>query len=648
MFYRQAKFTQAVSLVIAMLVSVAVGAQQLTLEQQRELFVKAEYAAKRGRLDEYQLLLEKLQDYPLKPYLELERLQQVGYLANEDRVLAFLKQYEGTPLDWQLRGQWLDYLQEQDLYRRFARDFRYPGTDNHQCYFIDAKRRMNAMTDDEFIKRVDAIWNAGYSLPDSCNPILEQWTDMGARTPEKVWQRLRLAAEGGDATLLPYLTRLLPDDQRYLGELYRILRRYPQRVSQSTQFPAFFPHKEATIAAYALQREVWDDPERAITAYHRIVQRLPFSAEQNQQVVNEFAVALSLKNHPAAEAWQQKAGNTALTERLLQWRLAFYLRNQDFSGLLQVIDQFPNAIQQGNQWRYWRARAYEETGNALQAQKLYQDLANERHYYGFLAAAKIGQPVNLERQPLDVSVQRMEAVRSRPAARRAYEFLQLERWVDARREWHELLSHLSADEQLAAAALASEWGWHDQAIWGVAQVGHFDAVQLRFPLAYLEQIEQSAGEAGIDPFWAIAVTRRESAFRSDAYSSAGARGLMQILPSTAERVLNRQLGWQELHQPATNIAIGTAYLGQLNKRVNNNWVLATAAYNAGYYRVLDWLPTKPMPADCWIETIPYHETRDYVKAVLAYQQIYRMLVDKHDNLFQQVATMTIEPAEEDN
>lgn len=122
----------------------------------------------------------------------------------------------------------------------------------------------------------------------------------------------------------------------------------------------------------------------------------------------------------------------------------------------------------------------EVTGNALAAQELYEDLADERHYYGFLAAARLQKPVSLEQEKLEVSVVQLEQIRNHPSVQRAYELIQLERWVDARREWNHLLTQLDGEEQKVAAYLASEWGWHDQAIWTLAQIGHFDAVGIRF------------------------------------------------------------------------------------------------------------------------------------------------------------------------
>ncbi|MGM0481050.1 MAG: transglycosylase SLT domain-containing protein [Pseudomonadota bacterium] len=611
--------------------------------EQRELFLKAEYAAKRGRLSEYRLLRDQLQDYPLAPYLELERLQQIGYLVNEDRVLAFLQEYEGTPLDWQLRRQWLTYLAGHGEQQRFIRDFRYPGTLTHQCQLIEAERAQG-LADQAFIQKVDGIWAHGFSVPGACDPILEQWAELGARTADKVWQRIGLAADGGNPTLIPYLKTLLPDNYQYLAELYHKVRYSPAAVYSDKRWQGVDRQKEAEIATYALKKLIWREENLALKSFEKLSQKLPFSVEQRQQIASEFAVALSLKKHPEARVWHQRVPPSSLDERTLQWRLATYLRDRDFSTLKTAIETLPAAIAGGAQWRYWLARASEITGDKLAANALYQELAKERNFYGFLASARIGQEVSLETDPIKISRVELDQVRQHPSAQRAYEFIQLERFVDARREWNHLLTELNGEQHKAAALLASEWEWHDQAIWTLAQVGYFDAVNIRFPMAYGSLLTGASNRVGIDPSWAMAVTRRESAFRADAYSSAGARGLMQILPNTAKRLRNDNISYRQLHKPKTNVELGTYYLSRLKNRFSDNHVLATASYNAGYYKVLDWLPATATPVDEWIEQVPYYETRDYLKAVLTYQQIYYLLQGNQGNLFEALETMMIQPS----
>ncbi|WP_272978774.1 MULTISPECIES: transglycosylase SLT domain-containing protein [Idiomarina] len=613
--------------------------QSADVSQQRELFKKAEYAARRGRIAEYNQLLAQLENYPLKPYLELERLQQIGYLANEDRVVSFLEQYKGTPLDWQLRQPWLDYLANQGEYQRFIRDFRHPGTLTHQCYLIEAERA-RGLQDGPFIRKVDAIWRHGFSVPSACDGILNEWADLGARTKDKVWQRLVLAAEDGNPTLIPYLTSLLPNKEQYLGDLYYKVRYSPAAIGQLSRFRGVDAAKEAQIATFALTKLIWRAEELALKAYERLVSRLPFTAAQRHRIAEEFAVALSLKEHPEARVWHQKVPPSELDERVLQWRLAAYLRDHDFAALKMTIQTLPPAISGGNQWQYWLARAMEETGDKLNANKIYSELAKERHYYGFLAAARIGAPVSLEKDPVKATQTQITTLLERDDVKRAYEFLQLGRDVDARREWNHLLSDIDGEAFKTAAVIASDWGWHDQAIWTLAQIGHFDAVEIRFPMAYSEIINLSSEKYGIDPAWAMAITRRESSFRADAYSGAGARGLMQILPGTA-KLLRNDDSFKRLNTPEVNVALGTYYLSRLKERFDGNHVLATAAYNAGYYKVKDWLPSEPTALDEWVEMIPYYETRDYVKAVLSYQQIYELLNGKEVNLFDAFATMRV-------
>ncbi|WP_404400895.1 transglycosylase SLT domain-containing protein [Idiomarina seosinensis] len=645
MRYKYKVRTGLIAVIVSLAAPFVVAAQPLSDQraEQRELFLKAEYAAKRGRLAEYRLLREELEDYPLAPYLELERLQQIGYLVNEDRVLSFLQQYEGTPLDWQLRRKWLTYLAGHGEQERFIRDFRYPGTLTHQCHLIEAERAQG-LENQAFIQKVDGIWAHGFSVPSACDGILAEWAELGARTSEKVWQRIGLAADGGNPTMIPYLKSLLPDNYQYLAELYHKVRYSPAAIYSDKRWQGADRQKEAEIATYALKKLIWRDENLALKAFEKLSQKLPFSSEQRQQVASEFAVALSLKKHPEARIWHQRVPPSSLDERTLQWRLATYLRDRDFSTLKLAIESLPPAIANGAQWRYWLARSSEITGDKLAANELYQELAKERNFYGFLSAARIGQAVSLDTDPIEMSPVELEQVKQHPSALRAYEFIQLERFVDARREWNHLLSELNGEQHKAAALLASEWEWHDQAIWTLAQIGYFDAVNIRFPMAYGSLLTGASNRVGIDPSWAMAVTRRESAFRADAYSSAGARGLMQILPNTAKRLRNDNISYRQLHKPKTNVELGTYYLSRLKNRFNDNHVLATASYNAGYYKVLDWLPSTATPADEWIEQVPYYETRDYLKAVLTYQQIYYLLQGNQGNLFENLEGMMIQPS----
>ncbi len=611
------------------------------LAQQRELFVKAEYAASRGRLPEYQLLLQQLGDYPLAPYLELKRLQQVGYLSNEERVLNFLDSYKNTPMDWQLRQVWLTYLARNDEKARFVRDFSPPGSIANQCLNYRYQLDLELTPTDAIYRAVDHLWQNGDSLPKACDPLLERWQQAGHRTDELIWARLKLAAEGGNHTLIPYLGRLLPESMGYLADHYHRVRRDPANVRHMHYFTGAFPEHEAEIVTYGLSRLIWRDPDRAVGLLQNLPATINLTADQRTYLYQRFGVALSSKNHPGADEWLAKLAPEEHNDQSLQWQLASWVRTGNWQALIEFVPRMPVVTQQYSVWQYWLARAYAETGNEELARPIFQALARERHYYGFLAAARLGQPHSLAREAINYEPADIAALRERADIRRTYEFLQLGRYLSARREWNQLLPKLDGKEQQLAAVLAHQWGWYDQAIFTLGQLGEYDAVSVRFPQAYRSDHESYAERVGIDPNWAFAISRRESAFRFDAHSPAGAHGLMQIMPRTAEYLERKPMSNQQLQHVPTNIRLGTSYLAELRGRLGNNWVLATAAYNGGIYRVYEWLPEEPLAVDRWIETIPFRETRDYVKNVLAYQQIYRDLRDDETPVFAELIPMEI-------
>ena len=197
----------------------------------------------------------------------------------------------------------------------------------------------------------------------------------------------------------------------------------------------------------------------------------------------------------------------------------------------------------------------------------------------------------------------------------------------ARREWYYATRALDKGELRAAALIARENGWLDQAIFTLAKTGYWDDLKLRFPLKYRELVSSEAESNALDMAWIYAVIRQESAFMHDARSQVGAMGLMQLMPSTARTVARKVLkrkspAKREIISPALNIALGSAYLKQLKQQLGDNPVLATAAYNAGPHRVNKWLPAGSLSADIWVELVPFKETRRYLRRVLSYMVIY--------------------------
>ena len=212
----------------------------------------------------------------------------------------------------------------------------------------------------------------------------------------------------------------------------------------------------------------------------------------------------------------------------------------------------------------------------------------------------------------------------------------------AKRELTFLQKYGTPQQQLSAAKLAYDNGWYDRAIFALADAGYWDDVEMRFPMVYNKEIQKHSKAAQVDPAWAMAITRRESTFIPTAKSPVGAQGLMQIMPRTAKHIAGRNVKAEALYNPNTNIDMGTDYLRYLLRANDNNLVFATASYNAGFSNVQRWIPKhRQMELDVWIETIPFKETREYVKAVLAYYQIYNIRMNQEQDVFAPLATMKV-------
>lgn len=628
-------------LIVALFITLSNKLMAQESSYSREVFLKAEKQLWKANSSSYQELYNQLHFYPLQPYLDQKRLMNRMRLSSAKEISDFLDKHQGTPLDWPLRKKWLKYLAKRNRQSLFIEFFKPTSDAELTCQYYVFKLNKGAASD-PIMNKVARLWGVGKSQPKACDPLFKQWSEAGLRTQTHVWQRLAKAADGGKHTLIPYITSLMPKDQQYLGKLWHKVRRDPAYISKLARFPTK-NEKEAIIFSYGIKRLIWRDPNRALSAYAKAEKAFKFTAEQQQQIARKFALALASKKHKSAKKWLAKVEDKHLTNNLIQWKIADALRKQNWQGIKAELLSIPSEQQKTNQWKYWYARSLLATGEQTKGKELLGELASKRHYYGFLAASLTNKPVSFQHKPLTVSEAEKQALFDDAAGKRAFELFHIGRLHMARKEWNYWLTKLDQRQKLVAAKLASEIGWYDRPIFTLSQAGYLDDVDMRFPLAFSEEIQQFSNKHAINPAWAFAITRRESSFMQDANSSAGAKGLMQVLPSTAKHLTKRKrITNKYLLNSTNNINLGTRYLRDLLKRHKGNQVLATAAYNAGPYRVKAWLKAiDSMPADIWIETIPFQETREYVKSVLAYQQIYQHKVGKPDRLFDQLHQMNI-------
>lgn len=609
------------------------------LEQQRKLFLQVERQVSAAPRAQVELWLEQLRGYPLHPYIEQRWLQR--RLNEHDEITAFLTQHQGSPMDWPLRRPWLMSLASSQQAELFLTHF--PGSSDAElnCTALQQQLRTKAADKKLIWREVEALWTVGKSQPKSCDPLFSQWRQANPLSADIVLRRIQLAAEGGDVGLIRYLKTLLPADRQYLADMWQQTRANPAVIAQ----PRFFPGKhviERDILAYGLKRLVWRSPDQAIQTWQRFASDPYFTKAQRLDVQRQFAIALASKGDSRTDDWMRQLPADSLDNSLAQWQVGHALRELDWPKVQQVIENFPATLAADVNWRYWLARALEEQGQQAEAEVIFRQVAERRHFYGFMAAAKLGLPPSLAHNPVPVSDEDLVLIQQHPAVQRAQEWLALGRLTEARREWNHLQRSVTESQKLAAAKLAGKLEWHERAIFTLADAGYWDDVELRFPLAYKEDIQRFAKNAKVDSGWAMAIARRESSFMPDANSPVGARGLMQIMPDTANYIAKKRVQASTLYNPITNIDYGTDYLNYLMRRNDGNLIMATAAYNAGYSRVRQWIPQgQPLPVDVWVETIPFRETREYVKAVMAYYQIYNIRLNEPIDVFQPLLGMQI-------
>jgi soluble lytic murein transglycosylase len=323
---------------------------------------------------------------------------------------------------------------------------------------------------------------------------------------------------------------------------------------------------------------------------------------------------------------------------LLEVHTRLALHNGNWAEASDLIQAMPLALQQAPNWQYWRARILSQSDDPADqslASSMFAEIAQRRHFYGFLAADLVKKPYPLDSSSIKANNDDIARIESIVGLQRARELLTLEMKTWARREWRFSTANLEQKDLEIAAKVAHNWGWYEQAIQTTIQAGAWDDLSIRFPLAYHDYFIAMARVADIPINWSLAIARQESAFMPDAKSSAGALGIMQVMPATAKLIANSAMvtykSKRDLIDPLNSIKLGSTYLGQMLRRFNNNRVLASAAYNAGPSRVDGWLNDN-QPLDVWIETIPLEETRNYVQNVLLFSVIYSHRIDNKQPL----------------
>ncbi len=598
--------------------------QDANLKQLRQQYSQAQKALQTGKMSKYRRLKKNLRDYPLYPYLEYAELTRRLSRTSSEQVLTFIDENPGTPLAARLHRKWLASLARGGRWQTLVAHYTPNDSKQLQCYY--AKALLKTGQAERAMTVVSEYWLTGKSLPKACDPVIQAWHKSGELTDELVWDRIRLTMQDGRPRLARYLGRYLSDSQRHWLTVWQKTRRNPRLEFNDTRIPA-----DHTIARWiridGLVRLSRLDAIEAAQRWLHLSERYEFQADEKKRINRHLALRLLRSDDPNADFWLKTLKLGSQDQRVAEWYIISALRDQDWETALAWIERLDGKEQQTERWRYWRGRVLEATGRLEEARSAYLLNTNSRGYYGFLSADHAGFPYRFGDRPLSFSHEELRSVHEIPGILRAQELFLLGESVNARREWHHALMLMDDSQLLKAAQLADQWGWHDRAIIAFGRARYWDDLERRFPLAHQELVLKQSKQFNINPAWAFAVIRQESAFTRDARSGAGAMGLMQLLPRTA-RQLARSLhipmrSRRDLLNVRTNVRLGVGYLREVKDRFDGNKVLATAAYNAGGLRVKQWLPNNgSLPADVWVEGVPFTETRNYLKRVLSYTVIY--------------------------
>ncbi|GAA0717787.1 transglycosylase SLT domain-containing protein [Dokdonella soli] len=594
---------------------------------QREQFRTALAAASRPPEGAWKKLAQGLDEahYPLTPYIELAALRtRIGQL-DRGEVERFLARWPDTLPASDLRGAWLRELARRGDWTTF-RAF-WTGSGDRELVCDELQARLAAGTKLDYTADLDALWQGVHALPGACDPVFAAARTSGVLTDTQVWERLQRAAAAGNAETTAAAASLLGGADRAAAD--RIVAALRDPATTFTKAKTWADEQRAREAiAYGLARYARRNSSAAETAWADLESRFKWDAAQKNRVLNALAVYRATSYSPDALARLNALPAAAEDDATREWRVRIALSGGDLKETLAALDRLSDTQKADARWRYLRARALMKLDRKAEATPILTEVAREANFHGFLAADWTDQPYAICARTLASDPKAEAALAKQTDLDRAFEFRELDMLNDARREWDFAMAKLDVNQRRLAADLAYRRGWYDRAVFAFSADPETQQLyEQRFPLGMEAQVKREARSAGIDPAWAYGILRAESAWMTDAHSSADAYGLMQLLPGVAKQLAKaEQLPYsnaQDLMNPNLNVQLGTRFLGRMAGKYEGSPWLASAAYNAGEAPVGRWLDARgSLDPDFFIETIPYKETRDYVARVLAFSVIY--------------------------
>ncbi len=576
-------------------------------------FIALREAGLRGDTGEAGRLSVRLIEYPIPSYVDYYRLYPRLAAAPEGEIRSFLERYDGTAIADRLRNDWLQLLGRAHDWRVFDEQYpRFVLNDDTQlkCYALMSR----AVKAENVAQAARELLTQPKYFGDACVELIGRLAQDRQFGEDDVWRQVRQAVEYGQPSTARRIAGFTDVNDKLL---IQAIEKPASLVERGTSGG----RASRELFLIALGRFARDNPERALVAIQRSDSRLT----EAEQAVGWSMLALqaSLALSKDAPDYWRRTWDAALSNDGYQWRARAALRAGDWPMVMQAIDTMPAELRQDPAWVYWRGRAQAALGRADDARRHFQQLAGQSHFYGQLATEELGRQIAPPPKPAAPTALELIEAETNPGLHDALKFLELGLRFEATREWNWQLRRMTDRQLLAAAELARRNDVLDRMVAAADRTKEEHDLAYRYPTPHDDIMHGATQPIGLDKAWVYGLIRQESRFIKSARSVVGASGLMQIMPNTANYVA-RKIGMTgftlaSLNETRTNITLGTQYLNMVLANLGGSQTLATAAYNAGPGRPRQWRSQldRPVEGAIFAETIPFSETRGYVKNVLA-------------------------------
>ena len=544
-------------------------------------------------------------------------------------VERFLQKHSGEFVADRLRVDWLKQLGKTGNWDGFAKVSNGFDTDDSEvtCYrtTLAGKTATQAA-----LSAPRGVWED--RLTESCADAFSALARHGQVNADDALWRFRTTADGGTFLAGARAAEGLSADNRPSTEALQRAHSSPESYLNAGLAWSSRAHRQAGL--YALTKLARSDVAKARSVWSGI--RSKFTEEEQRYAAGQLAYA-SARSLDTTEAmtWFKRTGDEQTMTRLGDWQAAWIaraaLRAGAWSEVLRAINAMsavPSAAQTGvadPAWKYWKARALSELSDRAGAQAIYADLAKEFSFYGLLAAEEISAPlpapVTLKAGAVKPTPDELKRFDQSAAARRVLKLSELGLRADAAREWYSVVKDLNDADSLVAAEWMRRKGIWDRSINTAERTKVQHDFGLRYQTPYAAEIRKAATQAALDHSLVFGLIRQESRFWAEAVSSAGALGLMQVMPATGKWIATQMKATDyrpsQLADVAVNTGFGAFYLRTVLDQMGGSEPMAAASYNAGPGRARAWRSDAPLEGAIYAESIPFNETRDYVRKVLA-------------------------------